>query len=294
MRPPDAKPSRTLRVVKDKVVVVTGGNTGIGKEAARALAKMGAQVAIGARDHAKGQAAADEIGARFFHLDLADFASIRAFAQEILAAYDRLDVLLLNAGLVLGDRRETKQGFEQTFGVNHLGHFLLTDLLLERVKASAPSRIVVVASDAHRRAHGMTWDDLQHTRSYSGVDVYSESKLANILFARELARRLEGTGVTVNSLHPGVIASGFARDGDLKGIFGLLWKIGAPFMKTPVQGAQTSIHLCSSPEVEGVTGEYFKDSKITKPTRFARDDAAARRLWDESERLIAIRSHDVR
>lgn len=277
-------------------MVITGANTGIGKEAARALSKMGARVAIGSRDMSKGEAAALEIREQTggdvvnFALDLASFASIRSFAQAILAAYPRIDVLILNAGLVLGDRRETVEGIEATFGINHLGHFLLTDLLLERVRASAPSRIVVVSSDAHRRAkNGLTWDELVERRRYSGVKAYCESKLANILFTRELAKTLEGSGVTVNALHPGVIASEFARGGDV-GWLSFFWRLGAPFMKTSAQGAATTIHLASSPDVSGITGEYFVDARQVKPNRAARDDEAARRLWEESERLIAMKS----
>jgi len=286
--------------MKDKVVVVTGGNTGIGKEAVSGLSRLGARVVIACRDVEKGRRAADEVtketggDIRVFALDLADFDSVRSCAEALLAAFPRIDVLLLNAGLMLGDRRETRQGFEATFGINHLGHFLLTELLLERMKASAPSRIVVVSSDAHRRAKaGLTWDDLPRTRRYAGFDVYSESKLANILFTRELARRLEGTGVTVNALHPGFVATEFGRGGDIKGIVGKLLPLAQLFARTPVKGAETSVYLASSPEVEGVTGEYFVDCRATKPNRAARDDAAARRLWDESERLIAIKSHGV-
>jgi NAD(P)-dependent dehydrogenase (short-subunit alcohol dehydrogenase family) len=286
--------------MKDKVVVVTGGNTGIGKETARGLSRLGATVAIACRDVDKGRRAAEEIAqetsgeVRVFALDLADLASVRACARDLLAAYPRIDVLVNNAGLVLGDRRETKQGFEATFGINHLGHFLLTDLLLERLKQSAPARVVVVASDAHRTArNGLTWDDLGRTRGYKSMQVYGESKLANILFARELARRLEGTGVTVNALHPGVVATEFGAGGDVRGLLGTLVGFFIRFGRTPQKGAETSVYLASSPEVAGVTGEYFFDCKRHKSTRFARDDAAARRLWDESERLIAIKSHGV-
>lgn len=286
--------------MKDKVVVITGGNTGIGKETARGLSRLGAKVVIACRDLAKARGAAEEITketgneVRVFSLDLADFASIRAFAAELLAAYPRIDVLLLNAGLLLGDRRETKEGFEATFGINHLGHFLLTELLLERLKASAPARIVVLASDAHRGArHGLSWDDFGRTRGYSGWGAYCESKLANILFTRELSRRLEGSGLTVNAVHPGFVATEFGRGGDVKGFMGKLVGWSQVFARTPVKGAETSIYLASSAEVAGVSGEYFFDKKRRKPTRFARDDEAARRLWDESERLIAIKSHGV-
>jgi NAD(P)-dependent dehydrogenase (short-subunit alcohol dehydrogenase family) len=281
--------------MRGKTVLVTGGNSGIGKETAIALAQMGANVVVTSRDPAKGKAAAEEMKARAgvdvpcLALDLASFDSIRAFAKELLAKYDALHVLVLNAGLVLSERTETKEGFETTFGVNHLGHFFLTDLLRERIVASAPARIVVVSSDAHRRAKkGLAFDDLQRKQKYAGMDVYCESKLANIYFTRELARRLEGTKVTVNALHPGVIASGFAGDGDAKGVIAWLFKLGRPFLRTPRQGAQTTIFLASSPAVEGVTGKYFdSNAHEVHPTRIAQDDAAAKRLWSLSEELVA-------
>lgn len=285
--------------MKDKVVVVTGGNTGIGKEAARELSRMGAKVAIACRDQEKARAAAQEIEketgnpVRTFALDLAEFASIRAFAAEVLAAFPRIDVLLLNAGLFLGDRRETREGFEATFGINHLGHFLLTDLLLDRLKESAPARIVVVSSHAHYRAKGLDFDDLSKQRGYSGWATYCESKLANLLFTRELAKRLEGTGVTVNALHPGFVATDFGRGGDVKGFFGKLMAFSQVFARTPKKGAESSVFLASSTSVEKVSGAYFFDCREVKPSRAARDDAAARRLWDESERLVAIKSHGV-
>ena len=281
--------------MRGKTVLVTGGNSGIGKETAIALATMGATVVVTSRDPAKGKAAAEEMKARAgvevpcMALDLASFSSIKSFAKEFLAQYDALHVLVLNAGLVLSERTETKEGFETTFGVNHLGHFLLTDLLRERIVASAPARIVVVSSSAHRRAkNGLAFDDLQRKRGYEGMDVYSESKLANIYFARELARRLEGTKVTVNALHPGVIATGFAADGDAKGLVAWFFKLGRPFLRTPTEGAQTSIFLASSPAVEGVTGKYFdSNAREVHPTRIAQDDAAAKRLWSLSEELVA-------
>ncbi len=282
--------------MQGKTVVITGGNTGIGKETARELARMGARVAIGVRDVSKGEAAAAEIhadngaGVRVFALDLASFSSIRAFARQILAAYERIDVLILNAGLVLQKRQETAEGIEATFGINHLGHFLLTELLLDRIRASAPARIVVVSSDAHRRARQPLDADIAQRRTYSGMRAYCESKLANILFTRELSRRLEGTSVTVNALHPGVVATEFARNEDVSGLVNAFQKVMSVFYKSARRGAETTIYLASSPEVGGVTGGYFVNCRPTKPSRPARDDNAARWLWDESERLIAIKS----
>jgi NAD(P)-dependent dehydrogenase (short-subunit alcohol dehydrogenase family) len=222
-------------------------------------------------------------------LDLASFRSIRSFATDALDRFDHLDVLVNNAGLILHRRAETQEGFEETFGVNHLGHFLLTDLLLERLRASAPSRVVVVSSGAHKGARrGLDFDDLQAERKYKWGKAYSKSKLANIYFTRELARRLDGTGVTVNALHPGFVRSEFGRGGDLGGIYG--WGIkylASPFAISPEKGARTTVYLASSPEVADVSGGYFFKSKPSTPSAVAQDDDAASRLWDASEKLVA-------
>jgi NAD(P)-dependent dehydrogenase (short-subunit alcohol dehydrogenase family) len=279
-----------------KVVVITGGNTGIGKEAAVGLASMGARVVITSRNEDRGRAARDEVAersgyadAQVMPLDLASFRSIRSFAADVLDRFDQIDVLVDNAGLILRRRAETEDGFEETFGVNHLGHFLLTDLLLERLRASAPARVVVVSSHAHKGARrGLDFDDLQSERRYRWMDAYSKSKLANIYFARELARRLDGTGVTVNALHPGFVRSDFGRGGDLGGVYG--WGIkylASPFAISPEKGARTTVYLASSPEVDGVSGGYFYKCKPTPPSNVAQDDAAARRLWETSEKLVA-------
>jgi NAD(P)-dependent dehydrogenase (short-subunit alcohol dehydrogenase family) len=279
-----------------KVIVITGGNTGIGKEAAVALAGRGAQVVITSRNEERGRAARQEIAQRsgndsvdVMPLDLASFRSIRSFAADALDRFDHLDVLVNNAGLILHRRAETEEGFEETFGVNHLGHFLLTNLLLERLRGSAPSRVVVVSSHAHKGARrGLDFDDLQAEHKYRWAKAYSKSKLANIYFARELARRLDGTGVTVNALHPGFVRSEFGRGGDLGGIYG--WGIkylASPFAISPEKGALTSIYLASSPDVESVSGGYFFKSKPSTPSAVAQDDDAASRLWDASEKLVA-------
>jgi NAD(P)-dependent dehydrogenase (short-subunit alcohol dehydrogenase family) len=279
-----------------KTVLITGGNTGIGKHTAIGLAKLGAKVVFTSRNLRKGDVARAEIREAAdtkqvdcMQLDLASFASIEAFSNEFLARYPRLDVLILNAGLVLDERSETQEGFEMTFGVNHLGHFLLTSLLRERLEASAPARIIVLASDYHKTApEGLDFDDLMAKQRYRGFKVYARSKLANILFTRALARRLEGTGVTVNAAHPGFVRSGFARDGDLRG---MLERVGfvllTPFMISPEKGARTSIYLASSAELDGRSGGYYFRCKPAKTTRAARDDEAAERLWTVSEELIA-------
>ena len=277
-------------------VVITGGNAGIGKETAVGLARLGARVIITSRNADRGARALEEIRERsarddveVMALDLASFASIRSFTKQLLDRTEKIDVLVNNAGLILRKRTLTDDGFEATFGINHLGHFLLTDLLLDRLKASAPARVVVVASDAHESAkRGLDFDDLQSERGYRWGQVYGKSKLANIYFARELARRLEGSGVTSNSLHPGFVRSEFGQGGDLGSLFGLGLKyLAAPFAISQEAGARTSIHVASAPELDGATGGYYVKCALATPSRVAQDDAAARRLWEASEQLIA-------
>ncbi len=287
--------SQTVPDLHEQVIVVTGGNSGIGKEAAVALATMGATVVITARNAEKGADALAEIQRRsgqtsveVMALDLADFASIRSFASELQARHDRLDVLVNNAGGILSDRLETAQHFEMTFGVNHLGHFLLTDLLLDRLKASAPARVINVTSFGHRFAYsGLDFADLQSEHRYWSMDAYGKSKLANILFTRELARRLVGTGVTVNCLHPGVVRTGFGSTDDMSGIEHLTVAIGSPFYVSAERGARTTVYLASSPEVADRTGGYYVRCSEHRPSRAARDPEAARRLWEVSEQLVA-------
>jgi NAD(P)-dependent dehydrogenase (short-subunit alcohol dehydrogenase family) len=279
----------------DKTVVITGGNAGIGKETAIGLAKQGARVVITARDARRGREAVDEIRERsgsddveVMDLDLADLSSVRRFAGDYAKRHDRLDVLVNNAGLVLINRTETVDGFESQFGVNHLGHFLLTQLLLDQIRASAPSRIVVVSSHAHKQARkGLDFDDLQSERGYSPFGVYAKTKLANIYFTRELARRLEGAGVTANALHPGFVASRFGRDGDGGFLAEIAMTLGRPLAQSPEKGARTSVYLASSPDVDGVSGAYFYRCRQTRPSSVALDDEAARRLWALSEELVA-------
>lgn len=275
-----------------KIVVVTGANAGIGKATALGLARMGATVVLLCRSKSKGEAAQAEIKAASdnpqIDLILADFASlaaVRRAAETFQARYDRLDVLVNNAGLYLGERLLSADGYEMTFAVNHLAPFLLTNLLLEQLQAGAPSRIVNVSSGAHA-AGRIRFDDLQATRRYQGFRVYADSKLANILFTTELARRLAGTGVTANSLHPGAVASNFALD--TGGFFGQLFKLARPFMRTSEQGAQTSIYLASAPEVADVSGQYFTDNKPARTAPQANDAAVARRLWEVSAELVGL------
>ena len=280
-----------------KRVVITGGNTGIGKEAAVGVASAGAQVVITARNEERGRAARQEIADRsgsssveVMPLDLASFRSIRSFAADFLGRFDQLDVLVNNAGLIHRRRTETEDGFETTFGVNHLGHFLLTDLLLDRLRASAPARVVVVSSDAHKGARqGLDFDDLQSERRYRWGKAYSKSKLANIYFARELARRLDGSGVTANALHPGFVRSEFGRGGDLGPVYGFgIRYVAGPFAISPEKGARTSIYLASSPEVQAVSGKYFEKCKEIAPRRTALNPEVAQRLWETSAKLVGV------
>jgi NAD(P)-dependent dehydrogenase (short-subunit alcohol dehydrogenase family) len=283
--------------MSEPTALITGGNAGLGKATAAGLARDDMHVVITSRDVTRGNAAAAEIRAasgsdrvEVMPLDLADLASIRRFATDFLARHDRLDVLVENAGIVQSSRTETLDGFETTFGVNHLGHFLLTQLLLDRVRESAPSRIVIVSSHAHKTARkGLDFDDLQSEGRYSWASAYAKSKLANIYFARELARRLEGTGVTVNAVHPGFVASRLGRDGDGGRLADIAMVLGRPLAISPEKAARTSIYLASSPEVAGVTAGYFFKSKPTKVAPIALDDEAARRLWAVSEELVATR-----
>ncbi len=274
--------------------MVTGANSGVGKATAIALAAAGARTVITARNEARGRAAREDIrrttGSDQVDLvvfDLADLASVRAGAAELLDRTERIDVLVNNAGLVLSDRQVTVDGFEATFATNHLGPFLLTRLLTDRLVESAPARVVNVASTAHRGARtGLDFDDLQSTGHYRGMQAYSRSKLANILFTTELARRLDGTGVTANSVHPGTVASGFARDDDASGFLAFGVKVIKPFILTPAKGARTSVYVATSPDLAGVTGQYFVKCRVRTPSPAARDEAAAILLWSVSEELV--------
>ena len=213
---------------------------------------------------------------------------MREFAQQYTERHEQLDVLVNNAGLVLGSRQETVDGNEMTFQVNHLGPFLLTELLRDPLVAGAPARVVNVASEAHKSAkRGLDFDDLQSERKYRSFPVYGRTKLANILFTRELARRWDGSGVTANALHPGFVASSFGRDGDTGFLGTLVFPLLKPFALTSAQGAQTSVYVASAPELENITGGYWVKSAPASPSTAAQDDAAAARLWEISEQLVA-------
>jgi NAD(P)-dependent dehydrogenase (short-subunit alcohol dehydrogenase family) len=283
--------------MKGKRVVLTGASRGIGRETALALGKMGADLSLIVRDPERGKAVADEVRAaagggenapdvEVFIADLSSIADVRRVGAEVLAKHARIDVLVNNAGALLMDRQVTKDGYEATFATNHLGYFVLTNVLLDAVKKAPAGRIVNVASEAHRGG-SMKFDDLMGEKKFSGWFAYSASKLANILFTAELARRIEGTNVTTNCLHPGVIASGFAHNN--KGFVGLLAKLASPFLMSSENGAKTTLFLATDTSVTTTTGLYFDKSKPRKPSREARDAAVAKRLWDVSEELIEKR-----
>lgn len=276
-----------------RTIMITGANSGIGKEAAVALTRLGARVVITARDLAKGALAVEEITARgdsrpeLVQLDLADLDSVRRCADEVLERFPELHVLVCNAGLTLSKRAETAQGFEYLFGVNHLGHFLLVEMLRPRLVESAPARVVVVSSDMHRFAYrGLTFDDLQSTRRYFSYDVYAKTKLANVLFTRELAHQLNVTGVTANALHPGLVKTNFGGEGDTRITQQFVRMIPRPFARNAREGADTIVYLAAADEVADLTGGYYVDRRPATPSRAARDDAAAARLWEVSEELV--------
>ena len=278
--------------LKGKTCLITGITQGIGRAAALEIAKTGINLVLVARDAARGQEVVDEIKAKTGNHDvelllgdLSKTADVRRIAEEFKARHPQLHLLVNNAGAVFTSRKTTADGFEMTFGLNHLSYFLLTHLLLDTLKKSAPARIVNVASDAHKGMK-LNFDDLQSERGYSAFRVYGQSKLANILFTYELARRLAGTGVTANALHPGVVSTGFGKNNG--GLLGFLVKLAGPLLKTPEQGARTTVYLATSPEVEGVTGKYFANSKEARSTKESLDPQNAKRLWEASEKLLKI------
>lgn len=276
-----------------KTVLVTGGTGGIGKATAVGLAALGARVGITGRDQARAEQAAAAIAREssnpavdVFAADMSSQAEVRRLAAQVLAAYPRLDVLVNNVGGFWAHRRLTADGLEHTFALNHLAPFLLTNLLLDRLKASAPSRVVTVSSGAQAMGR-IDFDDLMGERRYSGQRAYNQSKLANVMFTYELARRLEGTGVTATVLHPGLVRTAFGAE-DPTPMMGALTFIARFFMKTPAEGARTSIYLASSPEVEGVSGRYFANRRPRTSNRASYDFDATARLWRISGDLVGL------
>jgi NAD(P)-dependent dehydrogenase (short-subunit alcohol dehydrogenase family) len=277
--------------VAGKRVVMTGGTNGIGLAAAQKLAELGAELTIVARSQERAALALQRIRdagedvpvPEVAIADLSSQAEVRRLAAELLDRYERIDVLVNNAGAVFRTRRLTVDGIEETWALNHLAPFLLTNLLLDRLKQHPPARIITTASDAHQRAH-IPFDDLAAGELSKGKAFgrYGETKLANILFTAELARRLEGSGVTANCFHPGLVATGFGRNNGR--LMSLAVAAIKPFARTPEKGAETLVWLADSPDVSGESGGYFVDKRRTQPSAAARDMEVARRLWDLSRR----------
>ena len=278
--------------MQGKVCLITGATNGIGESTALELARMGATVVIVGRDARKTSQVVEEIRAASGNdavdsllADLSSQQEIRRLANEFESKYSHLHVLLNNAGAVFMQRQLSVDGIEMTFALNHLASFLLTNLLLDKIQASAPARIINVSSGAHTSGR-IEFDNLQGERSY-GSRAYGNSKLATILFTKELARRLEGTGVTVNALHPGFVSTGFGKNNPgflMKSIRAVVPLVA----RSPEQGAKTSIYLASSPEVMSITGKYFVDCKVTQPAALATDGVVARKLWDVSAEMVHL------
>ena len=278
--------------MESKVVLITGGTSGIGRAAATALAAMGAEVVVTGRSRERGELAVEEIrdtsGNARVSLMLADLAvqaEVRGLAEEFRDRYDRLDVLVNNAGIIQSKRTQTPDGIELTLAVNHLAPFLLTNLLLDLLKKSAPSRIITVSSEARRGAK-IDFEDLQSERRYRPFKVYGMTKLANILFTYELAERLEGTGVVANSLHPGGVNTNFGNNNRSFGT--LIFRAFKPFMRTPERGADTVVYLAVSPEAGKITGRYLTDRKVVSSFQDPHDEVMQKRLWEVSEALTNL------
>jgi retinol dehydrogenase-14 len=276
-----------------KVVLITGGTGGIGKATAIGLATMGARVGITGRDLDRAEQAAADIRAASrnsavdaFGADMSSQAEVRRLAIAVLDAYPRLDVLVNNVGGFWAHRHPTADGLEHTFALNHLAPFLFTNLLLDRLKASAPARVVTVSSGAQSMGR-IDFDDLQGARNYAGQRAYNQSKLANVMFTNELARRLAGTGVTATSVHPGVVRTNFGAE-DQAWWFTVIGRGARPLLKTPAQGARTPIYLASSPEVDGVTSQFFANRKPKAANKVAYDAGMTARLWQVSADLVGM------
>ncbi|MGH9430065.1 MAG: SDR family oxidoreductase [Terriglobia bacterium] len=278
--------------MQGKVVVITGATSGIGQVAAEKLAGMGARMVLVARDQARGEAALARLHEKspgvahsVHYADLSRLAQMKHVAAEIAASEQRVDVLINNAGALFGSRHVTEDGLELTFALNHMAYFIVTEGLRERLLASAPARVVNTSSDAHKGAR-LDFDDLQSARGYSGFKVYAKSKLCNILYTRELARRLAGSGVTANCLHPGFVDTRFGDQSG--GLLSLGLRLAKTLAITPEKGAETIVYLASSPEVATVSGGYFYKCHPATPTQEAQDDTAAQGLWLETARLAGV------
>ncbi len=275
--------------LKNKTAIITGATSGIGRVTAMAIAREGARLVLPVRSIEKGKALKEEIeketgntSIEIMHCNLASLDSVRQFAEDFQKKHDKLHLLINNAGLWEAKRKESDDGIEMNFAVNHLAPFLMTSLLLDTIKKSAPARIVSVASTAHKYGK-MRFNDLEGKKSWGSMQSYAQSKLANILFTRRLAKDLEGSGVTANCLHPGVVNTQLFNK-----LPGFIQKVSSFFMITPEKGAQTSIYLATSPEVENITGEYFDKKKIAKTTAHARDMQVADTLWEASKEYCGL------
>ncbi len=280
--------------MKDKICLITGANSGIGKATAIALAHQGAKIVMACRNKDKAELAKNEIvgksGNEEVEIMLVNFASqksVREFATEFKSKHSKLDILVNNAGLIAQSREVTEDGIEISFAVNHLGHFLLTNLLMEELKNAESARIINVSSEAHRLG-SIDFNNLNLENGYSNVKSYANSKLANILFTLELSKRLETDGITANSLHPGVVDSNFAGNSSI--FWQALMTMAKPFMVSIEKGAETSVYLASSPEAENMNGKYFVRKKEKEPSKAAKNEAVAKKLWEVSEKLVGLNS----
>jgi len=278
--------------IKNKNVLITGATSGIGEATAIDLAKKGANIFFIARNNLKAQNLSDKIEfisgkrSKFFIADLASLKNIKDSALEFISLDIPLHVLLNNAGLINNNRKETVDGLEEVFSINHLAYFYLTYLLLDKLKEGTPSRIINVSSGAHAFVKGFNFDDVNSLKEYKPFKVYGYSKLANILFTKKLSQVLENENITVNCLHPGVVGTGFGQN---NGVFSkILFNLSKPFMRSSEKGAETSIYLCSSPDVSDVSGQYFYNCKIAKTTSWANKQEDADRLWDLSKELTGV------
>lgn len=277
--------------ITEKTCLVTGANSGIGFVIARELAMMGGRIVLVCRDGSKGKTALDRIrletdsqSVELMIANLASLNSVRKLVTDFKLAHKNLHVLVNNAGLILGKRKVTLDGLEETFQVNYLSHFLLTYLMLDVLKASSPSRIVNISSSAHYNGR-MNFEDLQQEKGYGAMKAYCQSKLAQVLFTRELSERLKESGVCVNSVHPGAVRT---KWGDEAGALGIGIRLARPFMASAEKGAQTPIYVATSPELEGVSGKYFSNKKIKEPSSESKSDEEAKKLWEISSSLSHI------
>ncbi|MEO0564451.1 MAG: SDR family oxidoreductase [Chloroflexota bacterium] len=281
-----------------KHIIVTGATNGIGEVAARELARMNATVVVVSRSESKCKATVDSIrqdtgntNVSYMAADLSDMEAVRELAEAYRNKFDRLDVLLNNAGAIFTERRESEQGLEMTFALNHINYFLLTHELLPLIRQTADAnpdwgaRIVNVSSAAHQS--GMNWQDVQYKNGYNALSAYGQSKCMNVLFTYALARRLEGTNIAVNALHPGFVETGFGTETNWF-VRGMLKMLQPLFAKSPMEGAETSIYLASSPDIQGVTGKYFVDSQQKQTIAATYEEAEQERLWTLSEEITGI------